>query len=150
MVIFQCHLATLLKTAEELRIKGLAEVSWRDDECNNGDGGTNGVQSALPHVSTVMDSPKSEQPNKRRRGRPPIDDYDQTFTAPKITKICGNTEEGYSNDAMSSSDQDLSVWEDEPTHEQEDATERDDRFLKIKTELVSRHLATFLFNKSVV
>lgn len=127
-----------MKTAEELRIKGLAEVSWRDDECNNGEGNnTNGVQSALPHVSTVMDSPKSEQPNKRRRGRPPIDDYDQTFTAPKITKISsGNNDEGYSNDAMSSSDQDLSVWEDEPSH-QDDAGERDDKLLKIKTEVVS-------------
>jgi hypothetical protein len=28
-------LASLLKTAEELRIKGLAEVSWRDDESEN-------------------------------------------------------------------------------------------------------------------
>lgn len=135
---FQCHLATLLKTAEELRIKGLAEVSWREDECNNGDGSTNGVQSALPHVSTVMESPKSEQqPNKRRRGRPPIDDYDQSFTAPKITKIsAGNNDEGYSNDAMSSSDQDLSVWEDDPSH-QDDGGDRDDKLLKIKTEVVS-------------
>lgn len=131
-------------------------MSWRDDECNNGDGSTNGVQSALPHVSTVMDSPKSseqqqtqQQPNKRRRGRPPIDDYDSSFTAPKITKIStGNNDEGYSNDAMSSSDQDLSVWEDEPSH-QDDASERDDRFVKIKTEMVStaycilNHLKTF-------
>lgn len=31
-LIFQNNLASLLKTAEELRIKGLAEVSWRDDE----------------------------------------------------------------------------------------------------------------------
>ncbi|KAG5682740.1 hypothetical protein PVAND_012073 [Polypedilum vanderplanki] len=30
------NLASLLKTAEELRIKGLAEVSWRDDESENG------------------------------------------------------------------------------------------------------------------
>lgn len=29
------NLASLLKTAEELRIKGLAEVSWRDDESEN-------------------------------------------------------------------------------------------------------------------
>lgn len=28
-------MASLLKTAEELRIKGLAEVSWRDDENEN-------------------------------------------------------------------------------------------------------------------
>jgi hypothetical protein len=31
----QSNLASLLKTAEDLRIKGLAEVSWREDECNN-------------------------------------------------------------------------------------------------------------------
>jgi hypothetical protein len=31
----QNNLASLLKTAEELRIKGLAEVSWRDDEAEN-------------------------------------------------------------------------------------------------------------------
>lgn len=31
----QNNLASLLKTAEELRIKGLAEVSWRDDEVDN-------------------------------------------------------------------------------------------------------------------
>lgn len=123
-------------------------MSWRDDECNNGEGGnTNGVQSALPHVSTVMDSPKSEQPqqqpNKRRRGRPPIDDYDQSFTAPKITKIsAGNNDEAYSNDAMSSSDQDLSVWEDEPTHQDDNGADREDKLLKIKAEVVS-HL--FLF-----
>lgn len=29
---YQNNLASLLKTAEELRIKGLAEVSWRDDD----------------------------------------------------------------------------------------------------------------------
>lgn len=32
--MFQNNLASLLKTAEELRIKGLAEVSWRDEEEN--------------------------------------------------------------------------------------------------------------------
>ena len=31
----QNNLASLLKTAEELRIKGLAEVSWRDDDGEN-------------------------------------------------------------------------------------------------------------------
>lgn len=31
-MILQNNLASLLKTAEELRIKGLAEVSWRDEE----------------------------------------------------------------------------------------------------------------------
>lgn len=31
-LITQTQLTTLLKTAEELRIKGLAEVSWRDNQ----------------------------------------------------------------------------------------------------------------------
>lgn len=80
--IFQNHLATLLKTAEELRIKGLAEVSWKDDEQSNAsaDGNSNGVQAAIPQVTTVMDSPKNDShsgpnhapPNRKKRGRPPI------------------------------------------------------------------------------
>lgn len=48
-------------------------------------------------------------------------------------------EEGYSNDAMSSSDQDLSVWEDEPTHREQEDAEHEDKLLKIKTEVVSLH-----------
>ncbi|GJQ81599.1 hypothetical protein Trydic_g9974 [Trypoxylus dichotomus] len=138
-----CHLATLLKTAEELRIKGLAEVSWRDEECNS-DSNTNGIQSSvLPQVSTVMDSPKStDQSNKRKRGRPPIDDYDQpsqptppSFT-PKIVSVTGNAEDNYSNDAMSSSDQDLSIWEeDNTTNNVDDANESDEPTVKVKTEV---------------
>lgn len=75
-------MATLLKTAEELRIKGLAEVSWKDDEQSNAsaDGNSNGVQAAIPQVTTVMDSPKNDShsgnnhapPNRKKRGRPPI------------------------------------------------------------------------------
>lgn len=34
-------MASLLKTAEELRIKGLAEVSWRDDENENAESNDN-------------------------------------------------------------------------------------------------------------
>lgn len=41
LIIFQNNLASLLKTAEELRIKGLAEVSWRDDESENPDSNDN-------------------------------------------------------------------------------------------------------------
>jgi hypothetical protein len=37
----QSNLASLLKTAEELRIKGLAEVSWRDDENENAESNDN-------------------------------------------------------------------------------------------------------------
>ncbi|KAI4458069.1 btb domain transcription factor [Holotrichia oblita] len=138
-----CHLATLLKTAEELRIKGLAEVSWRDEECNS-EANTNGIQSSvLPQVSTVMDSPKStDQSNKRKRGRPPIDDYDQPSQTtqspltPKIVSVTGNAEDNYSNDAMSNSDQDLSIWEeDNVTNDIDDANESDEPPVKVKTEV---------------
>ena len=44
-------MASLLKTAEELRIKGLAEVSWRDDDVenneNNDSNNNNTVTEAL-------------------------------------------------------------------------------------------------------
>jgi hypothetical protein len=135
--IFQCHLATLLKTAEELKIKGLAEVSWRDEDQQNVDSNNiNGVQTALPQVSTVMDNPKVETPsNKRKRGRPPIDDYEQAFTAPKIMNVTGNADETYSNDAMSTSDHDLSIWEEEPSaNEAGDTTEPDEPLLRVKKE----------------
>ncbi|KAI4458073.1 btb domain transcription factor [Holotrichia oblita] len=140
-----CHLATLLKTAEELRIKGLAEVSWRDEECNS-EANTNGIQSSvLPQVSTVMDSPKStDQSNKRKRGRPPIDDYDQPSQTtqspltPKIVSVTGNAEDNYSNDAMSNSDQDLSIWEeDNVTNDIDDANESDEPPVKVKTEVLN-------------
>lgn len=114
-------------------------MSWRDEDCNNGDSNTNGVQSALPHVSTVMESPKSEPPSKRKRGRPPIDDYDQSFTTPRIMNVTGNAEEGYSNDAMSTSDHDLSIWEDDSAaNEHDDNTENEEPpRIRVKTELVS-------------
>ncbi|XP_018324247.1 uncharacterized protein LOC108736351 [Agrilus planipennis] len=127
-----CHLATLLKTAEELRIKGLAEVSWRDED-GGSDANMNGVHSALPHVSTVMESPKSEPPAKRKRGRPPIDDYDPNFPAPKISATTSNNEEGYSNDAMSSSDHDL-PWEEENANADGDHTESDEHPVRVKSE----------------
>ncbi|XP_056641217.1 protein tramtrack, alpha isoform-like [Diorhabda carinulata] len=133
-----CHLATLLKTAEELRIKGLAEVSWRDEEqTSNNDTSSNGVQTAIPQVQTVMpNSPTSSL--KRKRGRPPIDDYDQTFTTPKIMTVSGGTtnqDDAYSNDAMSSSEHDLNIWdEDQSANEGADNTETEDPPVKIKKE----------------
>jgi hypothetical protein len=46
----------LLKTAEELRIKGLAEVSWRDDENENADSNDNNnniteASNNFPHLN---------------------------------------------------------------------------------------------------
>ncbi|CAH1975247.1 unnamed protein product [Acanthoscelides obtectus] len=130
-----CHLATLLKTAEELRIKGLAEVSWREDEQSGGPGGENGVQTAIPQVQAVMPaSPGAATgsggpPNKRKRGRPPIDDYDQSFTHPKVQHSTGD--DGYSNDAMSSSEHDLNMWEEEAAENMENVEPR----LSVKREV---------------
>lgn len=149
---FQCHLATLLKTAEELKIKGLAEVSWRDEDQSGrgGDADANGMP-AVPPVSTVMDSPKQSwsgqvtphQPHqvdssKRKRGRPPIDDYDQAFTTPRIMHVTGSAgDDAYSNDAMSSSEHDLSIWDEEQSATEGNNTESDEPPLKIKKEIVS-------------
>ncbi|CAO1393730.1 unnamed protein product [Diamesa hyperborea] len=53
------NLASLLKTAEELRIKGLAEVSWRDDDTDNpenNDNNNNTVTDSIPynhHITTT-------------------------------------------------------------------------------------------------
>lgn len=52
----QNNLASLLKTAEELRIKGLAEVSWRDDENENPDSNDNNnnvteASNNFPHLN---------------------------------------------------------------------------------------------------
>ncbi|KAG5870497.1 hypothetical protein JTB14_033016 [Gonioctena quinquepunctata] len=130
-----CHLATLLKTAEELRIKGLAEVSWRDEEQpTNVDSNSNGVQTAIPQVQAVM--PTSPTPSsKRKRGRPPIDDYDQAFTTPKIMAVTGAQDDAYSNDAMSSSEHDLNIWEEDQSGA--DNTENEESPVKVKKEVHS-------------
>lgn len=104
-----CHLATLLKTAEDLRIKGLAEVSWKDEEpvpSSKETADSNGIQqAALPQVTTVME--ESPEPFlRKKRGRPPLDDYDAGYmTPPKIS----HHDDNYSNDATS--EQDGSVWD---------------------------------------
>lgn len=93
---FQNRLSSLLKTAEDLHIKGLAEVSWRSDSGPNDVGNNSGhVSPGAPGVEAVLregDSEESPVPNKRRRGRPPLDDAPSghdVFT-PKITCITGN------------------------------------------------------------
>lgn len=74
----------------------------------------------MPQVSSLMDS--SEPPNKRKRGRPPIDDYDQTFTSPKITSVTGNvqTDDNFSINDVTNSDADASAWEDEQNNDNTD------------------------------
>lgn len=67
-----------------------------------------------------------------------VDDYDQTFTTPKIMTVTGGGQEDtYSNDAMSSSEHDLNIWEeDQSANEAADNTESDEPAVKVKKEMV--------------
>lgn len=85
-----------MKTAEDLHIKGLAEVSWRNDTAPNDLNNTgHSPGAATPGVETVLREGETEDPpapKQRRRGRPPLDDppsAHDVFT-PKITCITGN------------------------------------------------------------
>ncbi|XP_076161353.1 uncharacterized protein LOC143143681 isoform X1 [Ptiloglossa arizonensis] len=106
------RLSSLLKTAEDLHIKGLAEVSWRSDSSQN-DLSNSGHSpgAAPPGVETVLregDAEEPPPPKQRRRGRPPLDDppsAHDVFT-PKITCITGNEE-------MMSEAGDHESWDDE-------------------------------------
>ncbi|XP_055371309.1 protein tramtrack, beta isoform isoform X2 [Condylostylus longicornis] len=125
------NLASLLKTAEELKIKGLAEVSWRDDDAmdqpiaepetklhgcsasqekelsahqfnnymNNNNNNINAIDeiSQIPNhriprmpLLTPIPSPNQNLDQfslKRKRGRPPLDDTYDIFSAQKISQI---------------------------------------------------------------
>lgn len=93
--LLQTRLSSLLKTAEDLHIKGLAEVSWRSDSTQNDSNNTgHSPGAATPGVETVLREGEEEPPppKQRRRGRPPLDDppsAHDVFT-PKITCITGN------------------------------------------------------------
>lgn len=105
------RLSSLLKTAEDLHIKGLAEVSWRSDSTQNDLNNTgHSPGAATPGVETVLREGEEEPPppKQRRRGRPPLDDppsAHDVFT-PKITCITGNEE-------MMSEGGDHESWDDE-------------------------------------
>lgn len=90
----QSNLASLLKTAEELRIKGLAEVSWRDDDVDdneNNDSNNNVTETThniTPAIASLATSNGKAAPfivpstspgdyssvNRKKRGRPPLDE----------------------------------------------------------------------------
>lgn len=103
-----------------------------------------------------MESPKLDSSNKgKKRGRPPIDDYDSSSTSypppklhAKIVSVTTNVEESASNDAMSSSDHDMSIWEeDQPNDAEVEADENSDDIdkqlpIKIKSEV--RIIFTYL------
>ncbi|XP_012339119.1 zinc finger and BTB domain-containing protein 20 isoform X2 [Apis florea] len=123
------RLSSLLKTAEDLHIKGLAEVSWRSDSTQN-DLGNSGHSpgAATPGVETVLregDADEPPPPKQRRRGRPPLDDPPSShdvFT-PKITCITGNSPRDFfdapvqtssiSQEEMMSEGGDHESWDDE-------------------------------------
>jgi hypothetical protein len=93
----QSHLASLLKTAEDLRIKGLAEVSWRQEgqpAPPSNEDEINCVDHQVSRVESVGNSSDLEPPLKRRRGRPPLETSVPNFS-PKVTSVtgAGGTEE---------------------------------------------------------
>ncbi|XP_057335742.1 uncharacterized protein LOC130674434 isoform X1 [Microplitis mediator] len=135
------RLSSLLKTAEDLHIKGLAEVSWRSDSAQNdsnnsghspgsgsggsgiggsggGGGGGGGSSTGTPGVETVLregDLDDTPPPHKqRRRGRPPLDDppsQHDVFT-PKVSCITGSGNvRTFSEEMMSEGDHES--WDDE-------------------------------------
>ncbi|XP_015112895.1 uncharacterized protein LOC107038360 [Diachasma alloeum] len=92
------RLSSLLKTAEDLHIKGLAEVSWRSDSTQNElNNSGHSPGAGTPGVETVLregDADEPPPPKQKRRGRPPLDDppsAHDVFT-PKVTCITGNEE----------------------------------------------------------
>nr|XP_029711892.1 uncharacterized protein LOC109398404 [Aedes albopictus] len=178
-------LASLLKTAEELRIKGLAEVSWRDDESgsttgsdasnnnnsvtvkngNSASGNTNnnnnnnsikivetkklmapqlgGGSSLTPLTVSSLEQRISDSPNlpllaplaagsprnpascaspinyfgnKKKRGRPPLDEeYDTFQQIPKISHVEGGPG---SSTPFTSSSQLVAVMMDDSSNDQ--------------------------------
>lgn len=87
----------MLKTAEDLRIKGLAEVSWRQEgqpAPPSNEDEINCVDPQVSHVDSVGNGPDLEPPLKRRRGRPPLETNVSNFS-PKVTSVtgAGGTEE---------------------------------------------------------
>lgn len=93
----QSHLASLLKTAEDLRIKGLAEVSWRQEgqpAPPSNEDEMNCVDPQVSRLESVGNSSDVEPPLKRRRGRPPLETNVSSFS-PKVASVtgAGGTEE---------------------------------------------------------
>lgn len=82
------HLASLLKAAEDLRIKGLAEVSWRSEAQANQsiEENVNTTDTRSSQMDTVVSDNEVEPPLKRRRGRPPMDASSPVFH-PKVTSV---------------------------------------------------------------
>ncbi|GLH00388.1 Protein tramtrack, beta isoform [Gryllus bimaculatus] len=111
------HLASLLKAAEDLRIKGLAEVSWRSGEGNQtAEEGVNCTEGAARVESSSVPEVEQEPPVKRKRGRPPLDSTPSSFS-PKVMSVTGgvSAEEAFTQEGAAASDvdgdNDVKPWE---------------------------------------
>lgn len=63
-----------------------------------------------------------------------------------MTVTGGGQEDTYSNDAMSSSEHDLNIWEeDQSANEAADNTESDEPAIKVKKEMVNSYFFDFDF-----
>ncbi|KAK0159992.1 hypothetical protein PV328_007443 [Microctonus aethiopoides] len=116
------RLSSLLKTAEDLHIKGLAEVSWRSDSTQNElNNSGHSPGATTPGVETVLREGEIDDtppPKQRRRGRPPLDDppsAHDVFT-PKVSCVTGNEEmmsegdhESWDDDMMMSDNNDSTI-----------------------------------------
>lgn len=85
------NLASLLKTAEELKIKGLAEVSWKDDNNSMIDDGIDGIKKdkkTIKKYSTVATPAETITPVTPTL--PPATDGqdNEVSLAPVLTPIC--------------------------------------------------------------
>lgn len=113
MFLLKANLASLLKTAEELKIKGLAEVSWREDEQaeQRPNEGRSSETKATPQPNEAVENNQNDTnnphipfltplrsfnqqngkntrlPAKRKRGRPPLDGEFENYNTPKISHV---------------------------------------------------------------
>ncbi|XP_033607957.1 uncharacterized protein LOC111866007 isoform X3 [Cryptotermes secundus] len=110
------HLASLLKTAEDLRIKGLAEVSWRQEgqpAPPSNEDEINCVDPQVSRVESIGNNSDLEPPLKRRRGRPPLETNVSSFS-PKVASVtgAGGTEEVFIQEGGTSDpDNEVSGWD---------------------------------------
>ncbi|KAJ9600655.1 hypothetical protein L9F63_026202, partial [Diploptera punctata] len=119
------HLASLLKTAEDLRIKGLAEVSWRQESQttqqapHHNEEGMNCVDPQVSHVESVGNGSDLEPPLKRRRGRPPMETNVSNFS-PKVASVtgAGGAEEVFMQESGATGASDMSRTSGETTSHQ--------------------------------
>ncbi|XP_059485801.1 uncharacterized protein LOC132202721 isoform X2 [Neocloeon triangulifer] len=79
--IEQSHLASLLKTAEELKVKGLAEVSWRTDEAQ---AAAAAAAAAANTSSSSMRLEEEDEPGSKRRKM-----VSSPAFRPRVTNVMG-------------------------------------------------------------